>query len=253
MKRLLLCCGAIIAIPLWASAQGWRGIVPLQSRCDDVKRILGIDGCRSGTYQTDDGTVSISFSDATCESGWNVPPGTVLSFHVHSRTQQTLASIVSDASKYIKSVDTHVRYVAYYENKDEGVSIAVFEDGTVANVFYGPSAKDSALRCPSLVSNAATLPLASKKVDEFGVLTKKDEELRVNNFATALNAWTDVSGYIVAYTGRRDGADGLSRAARIKAYLVNQGVPDARLSIVDGGIKEESTIELHIVVKSQKP
>ena len=204
-------------MPWSASAQGWRGIVPLQSRCDDVKRILGIDGCKSGTYQTDDGTVSISFSGDTCKSGWNVPPDTVLSLLVNSRTQQEFASIVSDASKYIKSVDAHLRYVTYYENNDEGVSIVVFEDGTVANIFYGPSEKDSTLRCPSLVSSTPTLPLTSKKFDQFGVLTKKDEELRVNNFATALNAWTEVSGYIVAYTGRKDGADGLSRAALIKA------------------------------------
>ena len=161
----------------------------MQSRCDDVKRILGTEGCRSGTYHTDDGTVTISFSDGTCQSGWNVPSGTVLSLHVNSRTQQKFASLVSDASKYIKSVDTHIRYVTYYENKEEGVSIAVFEDGTVANIFYGPSTRDSTLRCPSLVSSTSTLPLTSKKVDEFGVLTKKEEEQRINHFATALNAW----------------------------------------------------------------
>ena len=62
-----------------------------------------------------------------------------------------------------------------------------------------------------------------------------------------------MSGYIVAYTSRRDGVDGLSRAARIRAYLVSQGVNEGRLLMVDGGIREDSAIELHIVVKPQVP
>ena len=250
MKCLLVSFVAIIAMSASVSSQGWRGIVPLRSDCAAVKRALTIDQCRNGTYQIPEGTVIVAFSDGTCESGWNVPSGTVLSLYVREKTPQQLSKAVPDLTKYTKSTNSHVQSLSYYENKAEGVSIAVSEDGLIESIFYGPASRDFSLRCPSDV-NELRLPLTSTKFDEFGVLGSDDEELRVKNFLTELHAWNSVA-YIVAYTGRRGGNDGLSRAARIRSYLVKHGVTKDRIFVMDGGLKEESTIELYLALKPRR-
>src|SRR5262245_43481504 len=114
------------------SAQGWREIVPLHSDCGSAKQILGINDCKDGTYHLLDATVRISFSDGTCQSGWKVASGTVLSLLVSPRTPQRFTGASIDATKYVKSVDSTVRNVVYYDSKEEGVSIAVLIDGTIA-------------------------------------------------------------------------------------------------------------------------
>lgn len=231
-------------------SQGWRGIQPLSSDCAAVKRALPIAQCTNGTYQTSEGTVTIAFSDGNCESGWNVPSGTVLSLTVHEKTPQQLSKAVPDLTKYTKSTNSHVQSLTYYDNKEEGVSIVVSQDGLIESIFYGPSSRDSSLRCPS-DTNELSLPLTSTKFDAFGVLGTEVEELRVKNFLTELNVWNS-DAYIVAYTGRRGGIDGLSRAARIRAYLVKHGVTEDRIFVKDGGLKEESTIELYLVLKPHR-
>jgi len=249
LKQLLISCAVIIAISISASAQGWRGIVPLRSNCDAVKRVLNIDLCRTGTYEFSEGSISISFSDGTCLTGWNVPAGTVISFYVHTMPPQKLDKTFPDLSQYVKSVDTHVRNIMYYTSQDKGVTIAAAEDGTISSVFYGPTTKDSSLQCTSNGSDTPNLPLASYKFDEFRVLRKEDEERRLNNFATELNAWTTVSGYIVGYPGRQGGSDVLDRIDRIRRYLIKHGISGTRLTSITGGAREESTIELYLVIK----
>ena len=44
------------------------------------------------------------------------------------------------------------------------------------------------------------------KFDQFGVLAKSEEELRLSNFATLMNGWSEATGYIVGYTGKGGGA-----------------------------------------------
>src|SRR5215203_5464655 len=127
LKRLLAASGLLIAISICVSAQAWRGIVPLHSKCDAEKQLLGIDQCRTGTYPFSEGKISISFSDGTCLTGWNVPLGTVVSFYVHTIPPQKVGKMFPDLSKYVKSFDTHVRNVIYYTNEDEGVTIAASE------------------------------------------------------------------------------------------------------------------------------
>src|SRR5215204_4602441 len=109
MRWLLVSFAGIIVMSASVSAQGWRGIVPLRSDCGAIKRALRIDQCRNGTYQTSEGTVTIAFSDGTCESGWNVPSGTVLSLYVHERTPQQLSSTVPDLTRYVKATNSHVQ------------------------------------------------------------------------------------------------------------------------------------------------
>lgn len=249
MRRLIISFGVIIATSISVSAQGWRGIVPLKSDCETVKRLLGIPQCRTWTYQFSEGNISISFSDGTCETGWKVSAGTVISFSLYTKAKQKLDDAFPDLSKYVKSSDGHVRGITNYTNADEGVTITAQEDGTISSIFYGPTTKDSALRCSSDEDETPKLPLASYKFDKFGVLPKEDEHLRLNNFAFELNAQPDLKAYIVAYPGPQGKSEALDRIARIRAYLAERGIAESRVSGTTGGMREELTIELYLIMK----
>ncbi len=249
MRHLIISFGVIIAVSISVSAQGWRGIVPLKSDCETVKRSLGIPQCRTGTYQLSEGSISVSFSDGTCQTGWNVSAGTVISFSLHTKSKQKLGDAFPDLSKYVKSSDGHVRAISNYTNADEGVTITAAEDGTILSIFYGPTTKDSSLRCSSDESETPELPLAAFKFDKFGVLPREHEHLRLNNFASELNARPDLKAYIVAYPGPPGKSDALDRIARIRAYLAERGIAESRVSGITGGRREESTIELYLIMK----
>src|SRR5690242_3491838 len=224
MKQILFSVVPIILLSASGQAQGWRGIVPLRSDCESVKRLLKVDQCTPGTYMLEEDNLSISFSDGSCETGWKVSPGTVLSFYVHTRRKLRFNSQYPDSSKFVKSPDSLSHDVVYYENHEDGVTVAVLKDGTIAHTFYGPSSRDLALKCDNDIGQEIFLPKAAMKFDQFGFLEKSEEERRLSNFATLLNGWTEATGYIVGYTGKGGDEDGLSRAFRAKDFISNSGV-----------------------------
>lgn len=244
MKQVLFSIVLITLLSGSGHAQGWRGIVPLRSNCESVKGLLKVDQCTSGTYRVGEDNLSISFSDGSCETGWKVSPGTVLSFYVHTRRKLRFNSQYPDLSKFVKSTDLLSHDVVYYENQDDGVTVAVLTDGTIAHTFYGPSSRDLALKCDNDIGQEIFLPKGAMKFDQFGFLEKSEEERRLSNFATLMNGWTEATGYIVGYTGKGGGEDGLSHAFRAKDFVTKSGVSQHRLVVLIGAPREESTVEL---------
>ena len=84
--------------------------------------------------------------------------GPVISFYVHTRKKLKFTSQYPDSGKFVKSPDSLVRDVVYYENQEDGVTVAVLNDGTIAHTFYGPSSKDLALKCDNEISQVPPLP-----------------------------------------------------------------------------------------------
>jgi hypothetical protein len=244
MKHVLFSIVLIMWLSSSSQAQGWRGIVPLRSNCESVKGLLKVDRCTPGTYLVGEDNLSISFSDGSCDTGWKVSPGTVLSFYVHRRRKLRFSTQYPNASKFVKSPNLLLHDVVYYENQDDGVTVAVLKDGTIAHTFYGPSSKDLALKCDNQVSEKIPLPKAAMKFDRFGLLEQSEEERRLSNFATLLNGWSEATGYIVGYTGKGGGEDGLSLAYRVKDFVTKSGVSQHRLIVLIGAPREESTVEL---------
>ena len=75
------------------------------------------------------------------------------------------------------------------------------------------------------------------------------EEVRLDNFAIALQEVADSKGYILTYAGKlARAAEAQARAERAKKYLVNKrGIKAERIVTINAGYREVLTIELYVV------
>lgn len=85
-----------------------------------------------------------------------------------------------------------------------------------------------------------------RKFDEYGDIAFEDEKARLDNFAIPLKEEPRSLGYILAYAGRRARVnEARARLERAKNYLVNErGIEAERIVLIDGGHREELTVEL---------
>jgi hypothetical protein len=95
----------------------------------------------------------------------------------------------------------------------------------------------------------------ARKLDEYGKLNPKDEEARLDNFLNELNLDPTAQAHIVAYGGRTSRAgDSQNAANKAKDYLVKKrGLDPGRVVYVDGGYREQPTLELWIVPYGAQP
>jgi hypothetical protein len=88
----------------------------------------------------------------------------------------------------------------------------------------------------------------ARKFDEYGDIRFNDEKARLDNYAIQLQNEPGSTGYIVVYAARTGPAgQAQARADRAKDYLVNtRGIDAARITTIDGGCREDLTVELWI-------
>lgn len=109
-----------------------------------------------------------------------------------------------------------------------------------------------------------TFPVASRaksearKFLEYGSdgANCETEMAHLDNYAIELLSAPGVQAYVVVYGGRRDTARSELRArrSRIKRYLVNErGIEPARVTVVNGGFRENLTIELWLIPADVEP
>ena len=108
-------------------------------------------------------------------------------------------------------------------------------------------------------SNSCTVsfpvPVGPRKVDEYGNIKFNDEKARLDNYAIELQNDPTAQGYLVCYGGRtgRTG-EAQRRCDRAKNYLVStRGIDASRIVTVDGGFREELTVELWVVPSGATP
>jgi hypothetical protein len=97
--------------------------------------------------------------------------------------------------------------------------------------------------------------IRARKVDEYGNIRFNDEKARLDNFAIELQNDPTAQGHLVCYGGRtgRTG-EAQRRCDRARNYLVNtRGISADRIVTVDGGFREELTVELWIVPSGATP
>ncbi|MFL6276717.1 MAG: hypothetical protein ACJ74G_16130 [Blastocatellia bacterium] len=95
----------------------------------------------------------------------------------------------------------------------------------------------------------------ARKLDEYGALKPADENTRLDNFFIEMTNDPTAQAYLVYYSGRTSQPGGMKKmAARAKNYLVTKrGIDGQRLMPLDGGAREQATVELWLVPAGAQP
>jgi hypothetical protein len=149
------------AVPATITTQGnsWSGLTPLQSKREEVEKLLGPARDSVGKtfiYDTHAEKVHVWYSEGRCGASeigqWNVPLGTVLQIRVYPKATILLRDLQLDMRKYKRIPDPNIPNWAFYKNQDDGVMVQTqLENGCeqVEIVTYEPKKEDSQLRCPT--------------------------------------------------------------------------------------------------------
>ena len=88
-----------------------------------------------------------------------------------------------------------------------------------------------------------------RKLDEYGNIRWNDERARLDNFAIAVQDDPSARGYLLCYGGRVGRAgEAARRCRRAKNYVSGyRGIDAARVVTVDGGFREDLTVELWVI------
>lgn len=156
--KILKQCVACVCLVLTSNGtmvvDGWRGILPLRSTCNDVRRKLGVSKCNfpESTYHLGGETVRVTFSTARrpCtarhrDKRWDVPYGTVIEVEVFLKKPLPLSDFNVHDSKYEQVFNDFVDEVIY-NSAEKGISLTTV-GGEVRSIIYFPATKDTGLRC----------------------------------------------------------------------------------------------------------
>ncbi|MDT4896333.1 MAG: hypothetical protein QOH25_1410 [Acidobacteriota bacterium] len=220
-----------------------------------------LSGVQPGTYtatvEVDDGCGCVAFSSTTvtiAECTNCVPPCPTLS--ISCPTDQVLAGTPATVSANVSGGDPNAS-VTYNWTVSSGTissgqgtpSITIDTTGlagqnVTATVELGglPPECDRTESCSFSVRGEDIRP---RKFDEYADLKFNDEKARLDNFAIQLQQEPGAQGYYVIF-GSCEG-EGDQRSARAVDYLVNnRGIDRSRITVVNGGCREQLTVELWI-------
>lgn len=270
MRRLLPIAFLLLLFAVDVAAKHWRGIVPLRSTRKDVEALLGPplnnrfyspNSIRSN-YSLDEGQVYIAFADEELLRRHYCPTvsiGTVLFIQVMPNNRMLVSNLNLDEkifSKFDPADPPNSGYEEFIDKKD-GLSILAF-NGEVKELNYFASASEQP-RCSILFENLERVRIIidsfPRKFDEYGDLSFSDEKKRLDSFAMQLQNEVTSEGYIIVYAGRKAKiAEAQTRVHRIRNYLIRvRKIKTEKVKAVDGGYREEVTIELYIVGAGAKP
>jgi hypothetical protein len=125
----------------FTSAQGFKGIIPLESTCEDVKRILRVDGCKfpRSVYWLKDYTIDISFNEKrSVESKicYKVPKGRVISLVVSYNKNIPIKEFEYEL-KFVKKLNNDIDSIVY-ENEQNNISVLT-QLGFVSTAIFIPT------------------------------------------------------------------------------------------------------------------
>lgn len=89
-------------------------------------------------------------------------------------------------------------------------------------------------------------PTSPRKIDEYGDIRWADEKARLDNYVMELRNDPTARAFVACYGGRRARAgEARARCARVARYLKRVGgIDGSRIITLDGGYREELTVEL---------
>ena len=117
-----------------------------------------------------------------------------------------------------------------------------------------PSCAQSA-QAASVITPLPKTVIVAQEFDECNNCTFDDQKARLDHFAVALQNEPGTRAYIIAYGGRKSPLSQVEvLMSRARDYLITQrGIDASRLTVVNGGFREEDSVELWMVPSGAKP
>lgn len=135
------------------NAQGFKGIIPMRSTCEDVQRILNGKGCGQSEelIALPEEKIRIAYSTTECQqfygNKWNIPIGTVVVIEREFKKSPSLEEIGITISKDEYTSRTNdVSGQIIYSKKNRELDIVVTY-GYVNEIFYFPSINNETKIC----------------------------------------------------------------------------------------------------------
>lgn len=154
MRLRLLALLFLTLVTVRNQSNCWRGITPLHSTCEDVKKILEVEKCTLpiSNYTLSDFRVMVEFENENCDReprAWRVPKGTVTAITISPRHEMGVSEFGLDLSKYKKREGGDIVGMEHYDSGEEGVTVDIYR-GFVQNLLLYPRKSDETLRCKPL-------------------------------------------------------------------------------------------------------
>jgi hypothetical protein len=107
----------------------------------------------------------------------------------------------------------------------------------------------------SAVAPIKATSVVAREFDECNNCAFDDQKARLDNFGTELQNDPTAKGYIIAYGGRTSPISQVERLmTRARDYLTTErSIDGSRLVIVNGGFREQDSVELWIVPSGAAP
>lgn len=124
-------------------AQQWKKIVPLISRCDDVKKLLNVTDCNSPWMKYESAKYDLLIDFSTDLGEWNVSKDTVVGFFVVFHDLVKLSDFETDLTEYTRKRENDVPDIVIYNSAKKGmrltVQTAVASEPYISSIFVFPS------------------------------------------------------------------------------------------------------------------
>jgi hypothetical protein len=129
------------------------------------------------------------------------------------------------------------------------IATLVVDDGSVDPLCHQTA------QAVSMVAPEQKKIIVAREFDECNNCTFDDQKARLDNLAVELQNDPSTSGYIIAYGGRMSPIGQVERLmTRAQEYLIKQrGIDGSRLVVINGGFREEDSVELWLVPSGAAP
>jgi hypothetical protein len=247
----------------------WNGLIPLRSTRSQVEKLLGEPKEKTvfGTfiYESKDGQVEISYSDKKCDLAWDVPVDTVLRLELYpvSLAGKSFEELKIDKNSFSVSVDD--AFYAKWTNPEEGLQY-YFSGGDkeLISISFLPKKSDNNLRCNGFPPFAPEGQHFTFERSLFYNPALEKKESLYENFARAQAFLVNLSntgdknkykGYVLVYFDNKlPFKDYRKRLDKLRERIFKTWKADPeQITIIEGGMREESLIEFYILPKEWKP
>jgi hypothetical protein len=125
----------------------------------------------------------------------------------------------------------------------------VVDDGS------GDAACSQTVQASTFIPASPAREIAAKHFDVCRNCSFDDQKARLDNLAVELQNDPSTSGYIISYAGRTSPVNRANQlGARARDYIVTKrGVDSARIVMMNGGLREDDSVDLWVVPAGAKP